>query len=60
MGLVIRFPDVSRNTPTATLPGEAATVIILPVIRIERPAETKSAPRGRPSSRRRKRPASRS
>ena len=61
MGLVIRFPDVWRNTPTTTLPGEAATVVILPVVRIERPPEPAPAPRStRPSTRRRKRPASRS
>jgi hypothetical protein len=61
MGLVIRFPDVWRNARTATLPGEAASVIILPVVRIEREAETAGAPRSaRPAMRRRKRPASRS
>ena len=61
MGLVIRFPDVWRNIRNTTWPGEEATVIILPVVRIEREAETASAPRSsRQSIRRRKRPASRS
>jgi hypothetical protein len=61
MGLVIRFPDVWRNARAASPKGEEATVVILPVIRIERPPETASAPRNtRPASRRRKRPASRS
>jgi hypothetical protein len=42
-------------------PSEAATVIILPVVRIERDAEKVSEPRSaRASIRRRKRPASRS
>jgi hypothetical protein len=61
MGLVIRFPDVWRNTKSTTRSGEVATVIILPVVRIEREAkaarETRSA---RSAIRRRKRPASRS
>jgi hypothetical protein len=61
MGLVIRFPDVWRNAKTTTWPGEAATVIILPVVRIEREAKTVSEPRSaRSPIRRRKRPASRS
>lgn len=59
MGLVISFPGVWRQA-RSTPPGETATVIILPVVRIERPPETKAAPRSRPSTRRRKRPASRS
>jgi hypothetical protein len=60
MGLVIRFPDVWRNARTATAPGDAASVIILPVVRIEREAETATELRNaRPSMRRRKRPASR-
>jgi hypothetical protein len=60
MGLVIRFPDVWRNT-RAILPGETASVIILPVVRIEREAEKAGEPRSsRPAIRRRRRPASRS
>jgi hypothetical protein len=61
MGLVIRFPDVWRNARKAAPTGEEATVVILPVIRIERPPEkTRAARNPRPASRRRKRPASRS
>jgi len=56
MGLVIRFPDVWRNTRTVS-PGEDATVIILPVVRIER--EAKKASASRTTTRRRRRPASR-
>ena len=61
MGLVIRFPDVWRNARTTTLPSEPATVVILPVIRVERQLETTAAaPPQRPSPRRRRRPVSRS
>ena len=61
MGVVIRFPDTWRDAQTATEPGEAAMVIILPVVRVERQADISAAPRPtRPSARRRKRPASRS
>ena len=61
MGLVIRFPDVWRHTRTKMAPGEAAIVVILPVVRVEREAEKASAPRNaRQATRRRKRPAARS
>ncbi len=39
MGTVITFPDVWRNAPTTARNdghGEPATIIILPVIRVER------------------------
>jgi hypothetical protein len=41
MGTVITFPDVWRNVPTSARndgQGEPATIIILPVIRVERHA----------------------
>ncbi len=41
MGTVITFPDVVRRMPTITRndgQGEPATIIILPVIRVERHA----------------------
>lgn len=59
MGLVISFPGVWRQARTTPL-DEPATVVILPVVRIERPPEKKAATRNRPPTRRRKRPASRS
>ncbi len=60
MGLVISFPDVWRNTRTMLQPGEEASVIILPVVRIEREVEKVSEQRTRSAPRRRRRPASRS
>ena len=66
MGLVIRFPDVWRNARTVSTnatPSEAATVVILPVVRIERQAEESSSATPRAagaSTRRRRRPGSRS
>ena len=64
MGMVIRFPDVLRNAQTAGTDGsKSATVVILPVIRIERPADTSpdsAASRSTGRTRRRRRPASRS
>jgi hypothetical protein len=61
MGVLIQFPDAWRNTRSAPLPEEPATVVILPVVRIERPEEKKAGARAsRPAGRRRRRPASRS
>ena len=60
MGLIIRFPDVWRNGRIIgphSARTETATVVILPVVRIERPAETRNT--GASRSRRRRQPASR-
>ncbi len=66
MGMVIRFPDVWRNARLVegnSGQGDSATVIILPVVRIER--QTDNSPGGiepgtsAASGRRRRRPASR-
>jgi hypothetical protein len=63
MGTVIRFPDVARRSrrrkPRQN--AESATVIILPVIRIERFVDESSMPvASRSQRRRRRRRASRS
>ena len=67
MGILIRFPDAKRGAADvgrAPLGGASASVVILPVIRIERhceerPADPASAAGGS-GGRRRKRPARRS
>lgn len=67
MGMVIKFPGVLRSMRPNGMdraPGQSATVVILPVVRVERQAGMPFAcdtPRttARPS-RRRRRPASRS
>jgi hypothetical protein len=64
MGTLIRFPDVSRMPRSSRLSAgrpESATVIILPVVRIERyPDEPSQADVSRSQRRRRRRRASRS
>jgi len=66
MGMVIRFPDAWRNTRAAGIDraaSEPATVVILPVVRIERQADASpdgAARRAAARIRRRRRPASRS
>jgi hypothetical protein len=63
MGLVIRFPDVWRNAGMIVGnngQSESATVVILPVVRIERqPEKSGGAEPGAAPSRRRRRPTSR-
>jgi hypothetical protein len=66
MGMVIRFPDIWRNTRIvgdSSAQGESATVVILPVVRIEREPD-KSPEFTEPGTaaaagRRRRRPAAR-
>jgi hypothetical protein len=64
MGTVIRFPAVarrSRRKKSSSRNAESATVIILPVIRIERFVDAASMPGvSRSQRRRRRRRASRS
>jgi hypothetical protein len=63
MGTVIRFPDVARRSRRrkSRQNAESATVIILPVIRIERFVDESSMPvASRSQRRRRRRRASRS
>lgn len=66
MGLLVRFPlERARAVPPMAKDGESATIIVLPVIRIERvkgKASKKSQPKtrtrnGTRSRRRTKRPA---
>jgi hypothetical protein len=60
MGLLIRFPDVWRNGRIIgpySAQAESATVVILPVVRIERQTEKSKASASR--GRRRGQPASR-
>lgn len=44
MGLIVEFPEVltRRIGPVLPLPAEGAQVVILPVVRIERHADTPS------------------
>ena len=58
MGSVVRFPELGRSSRRGKLIGgkpESATVIILPVIRIERFADEPSEPEATRSQRRRRR-----
>ena len=63
MGIIVQFPEGHRplgGGRYVDAGSEPASVIILPVVRIEREAETATELRNsRPSIRRRKRPASR-
>ncbi|HMN50988.1 MAG: hypothetical protein KF794_03600 [Xanthobacteraceae bacterium] len=66
MGLVVRFPlEKARALPRAAIAGEGGSILVLPVIRVEReseaqPKEQGSKPRSRASGkikRRARRPA---
>jgi hypothetical protein len=62
MGMVIRFPERGRRARASRIiapKSESATVIILPVIRIERFIDEPSQPASRSHRRRRRRRASR-
>jgi hypothetical protein len=65
MGTVITFPDVWRNAPVTARNGrheEPATIIILPVVRIERQDDTPKdvKPSGTTPTKRRRRRVTRS
>jgi hypothetical protein len=61
MGSVVRFPESARRSRSGRLiaKAESATVIILPVIRIERFSDEPTHPASRSQRRRRRRRASR-
>jgi hypothetical protein len=48
MGTIVKFPDEGRVVRFGRAEGESATVIILPVIRIERHDEPDAEPYTRP------------
>ena len=61
MGLLVRFPlEKARAVPPSAIGGDGASILVLPVIRIERNAQAKSKksqskPRSRSGGRTRRR-----
>lgn len=61
MGLLVRFPlEKARAIPPSAIGGESASILVLPVVRIERNAQavskkSQSKPRARSSGRTRRR-----
>ena len=61
MGIIINFPEARRELRDAAGGGETATIMILPVVRIERPNDQPpSEASGNPAGRKRRRRARRS
>jgi hypothetical protein len=52
MGLLVRFPlERARAVPPAAHTGDTASILVLPVIRIERASDVSEEPQSKPRSR---------